>query len=161
MNIQFKASIVLLFIMIVESSCCVKQKEDSIEKYILEILSNRKIENEENLVLYISENMCSECINKELVNISEDSLILSNLIIIGAFTNKRLFMANVSTIKSVNKIHILLTEDNMKILNNSPVMYCMYRMNEESLSEYFYPRPCSETLTKEYFDRIKEIVDKN
>jgi hypothetical protein len=70
-------------------------------------------------------------------------------------------MANVSTIKSVNKIHILLTEDNMKILNNSPVMYCMYRMNEESLSEYFYPRPCSETLTKEYFDRIKEIVDKN
>lgn len=61
-------------------------------------LAEEKMSSDSVLVLYIAEGMCSECIIKEFENLKAITSQSNDIMIVGMFSNYRLFKSNVSRI---------------------------------------------------------------
>ena len=118
--------------------------------------------NQENITtslsLFISEGMCSECINTEFKNIKENRVIMNSLIIVGAFSNKRHFNACVNSIDSedlpIKKVFINKSDLEGIQLNFSP-FYFIYHGDSNSISDKFHPTICDRASTIKYFHFVK------
>jgi hypothetical protein len=109
-------------------------------------------DDEDQLYLFIADNMCSECITKEYMNIKSDSIGIS---IIGVFNDKRNFIASTNIAFMRNRIFIDRTPQHSNIIPNQPI-YFIYNKTTEAILEIFYPVPCEEEKTLNYFQKIRK-----
>jgi len=107
------------------------------------------------LYLYISDNMCSECIVKELINIKSNEIKIN---IIGVFNEKRNFLSAVNYPYIKEKIYI--NKKDIKQKEKLPIrpIYFIYNSVSKSIYEIFYPDPCNEELTYKYMMKTKERI---
>ena len=81
-----------------------RQQNQYLQTLIIKTIEQENIDHEENqLYFFIADYMCVECIKKEYNNIEKDSITVS---IIGAFTNKRNFMASTNMPMLKNRVFI-------------------------------------------------------
>jgi hypothetical protein len=146
----------LVFILFISLIFSCNTKNITIENKICEKFKQENIAT--SFSLFISEGMCSECINTEFQNIKENSEIMNSLIIVGVFSNKRHFNACVNSIDSENlpikKVLINNLELNGIPLNFSP-FYFIYHSDSNSVSDKFHPTICDRVSTIKYFHFVK------
>ena len=129
------------------------------ESFVLNVLKNEDVGLEKKLVLFIAEGMCSECINKEFMNLKEQKDMQDHLVVIGMFSNKRLFMACVNSLNLKNKA---VFYDSKLLASQAGIpqnpIYMVYDRKQGIVSDVFTPQPCRIPLTLEYFKNIKNSL---
>lgn len=134
-----------------------KSTSFDVKKFVSEFLKSDSIPKEKFLVLLISEGMCSECINKEFINLKEHRKVLDNIIVVGIFTNKRYFLSSVNALKPKMKIFCDFQKVNQKVVIQNP-LYFVYDKQKEQVSNIFTPNPCRIASTFEYLKNVKENI---
>jgi len=111
-NIYIFIIIILLF------PCCKNKKttEIEIDDLIKKELNSSNLPAGKYIVMFITEQGCSDCITKEFININQHEKLYDNLIILGAFSNKRHFYSSISTI-SFYRAFLL----NLEIIQNNNI----------------------------------------
>ena len=148
----------VLFAILIISCDNLSRKPDSLETLICEKLKTENIGN--SLIFYISEGMCSSCIDAEIQNLKNNDKMMDQLVVVGFFSSKRHFRAcanSISHLKPIKKIFINILETDSSILKESP-FYFLYHQESNSYSNYFQPQPCNSDLTAEYFELIEAIL---
>jgi hypothetical protein len=143
--------ILFIFFIAIFSGCNDTVKKGDINETINKLMMENNYQS--SLILFVSEKMCSECINKELINIQNNREIIENLVIIGVFPHERYFYSFVNRLKPVNTLYIKSSEINISTVNN--VFYCVYDSKTKSISTIFYPDPCDEEKTCQYYETVK------
>ena len=149
----------LLIIVIFVYSCVCKvnerQKHLDLKSLFIQTIENEKIQEEENqFYLFIADDMCTACIEKEYLNIKNDSIAV---VIIGLFNNKRHFMASTSSIQVKNKIFVDKSKQNIDSNSFQPT-YFIYNKKTKTISDVFYPGTCEEGKTISYFQKVKNRI---
>ena len=128
-----------------------EKKTINVESIITDELQKINLEEDKYLILFISEGMCPECINKEFINIKQSAWISNYLIVCGMFSNKRYFY---SSINSINVKHAAYINEDIIVehieQNNMP-FYSIYDTKSHHLSQIMYPEPCDSSKTIEYY----------
>lgn len=112
------------------------------------------------LVFLFSENNCEKCYDFEYVNILNCKLKKEDIIIIGAFRNKRTYISHLTAYKnySIKTYFLRMQEEKFSIpLDvNEPI----YFMLDSNLITYsvFYPDRYSQNKTKRYFELVQKRV---
>jgi hypothetical protein len=143
-------------------SACKKSEKDTEEK-LEDALINGLIDcniqlKSKSLLLFISEGMCSECINKEFMNLRNDSIFGDNVdvIVIGIFSKKRHFLSTVNHLPRAKKIFIDKNTINKDVFAKGVVVfYSVYDKQSKQLTNIFYPDPCDQLSTLQYYKTIK------
>lgn len=155
--------IISLFISIIVCigvSGCKKDNSQSFspENFFPKILKSEKFIQEKTLILFLAEGMCSECINKEFMNLKEQGKLLDNIVVVGVFSNKRIFDSCVNSLRPKTKIfcNMMSLPENEK-LPQSPI-YLIYEQKRNRISDIFYPQACRVSQTLEYFKNIRTTV---
>jgi thioredoxin-related protein len=151
---NFISNIIVLLLSLFFTVNCVPYNTHKTTLHILQDrLSGEK--HKTSLVLFISESMCSECVNIEFQNIKENKDNIKYLTIIGSFEQKRHFDACIASLTSygitLEKIYINTKE--IKEIISFP-FYFFYNSNTISLSDIFYPEPCAKDVTVKYYNII-------
>ncbi|NLE04623.1 MAG: hypothetical protein GX638_07465 [Crenarchaeota archaeon] len=111
------------------------------------------------LFLFISDNMCSECIIQEYLNINKCGMSIN---IIGYFNYKRNFVSSVNKTFIDKSIFIDRFKFEKKCIPNEfPIqpVYFIYDKKKMNMYEIFYPQPCNKESTYLYFEKIKRIIN--
>lgn len=141
-------------------SGCNKNVSDSFkpEEFFPRILKNENIIPEKIFVLYLSEGMCAECINKEFMNLKECDKLLNNIAVVGVFSNKRIFNSCVNSLKPKEKFFYDMKD--LKEGEELPLnpIYFVYDREKKEISDVFYPQPCRIVQTFEYFKNIETVL---
>jgi hypothetical protein len=135
-----------------------KQHDFDLISLITQTLSEKiKIkESDKNLLcIFVSDNMCSACIEKEFINIKSDSIPVT---IIGIFGNKRNFISSTNQISWENSIFIERKEQHKGIIISKP-FYFIFNFKEKNCTEIFYPDPCNEEKTLSYYQKIINLIE--
>lgn len=128
------------------------------QSFMIGVLERENLADSNTLILYISQGMCSECINKELINLNENNDIAENTVIVGSFPNKRHFLASVSSVMVKRKIFI--PEDKMPEVSFAAERqphYLLYVASAHSFGQLYYPVDCSPERTLEYYRNIRPM----
>jgi len=136
-----------------------KSKNNNLKSILFEIL-HEKDDSKKNisLILFIpNEHLCSECLNKEILNIKNNQWIEENTIIIGVSKNRREFLSNFKTINPLKIITINET-DYKHIFYYQAIQYFLFDKEKKLVFSFFYPQPCDESATIEYFESVKRMV---
>jgi hypothetical protein len=108
------------------------------------------------LMLFIAENMCAECLNKEFQNIKNISSSKKEFkpLVVGVFKNKRHFLSTIATISEKCFLVYINTEEcKVKELPQNP-FYCTIDFKTQTASNVFYPQPCETDKTLSYLYQI-------
>jgi hypothetical protein len=106
------------------------------------------------LSLFISEEMCSDCINTEFKNIKEYGELINSLVIVGSFSNKRHFESCVNSIIFDKPIQKVLIKS--EVGSRFKPFYFIYHSDSNSISDIFYPTSCDRALTVNYYSSVKK-----
>ncbi len=153
-----------IYIAILAIFCCCKNIREeniaSIEPVITNELDRIKLEEKKYLVLFISEGMCSECINREFMNIKQNEWFGQHLIVFGIFSNERYFKSMVNPINTYMNLYV--SEDHItdEINRENGPFYVIYDTESLLMSHKMYPDPCDVQKTIEYYETVKKIVGK-
>lgn len=128
------------------------------EKMFLKILKNEKINPEKMLVLFLAEGMCSECINKEFMNLKEQEKFLDHLLVVGVFSNERIFNSCVNSLKPKMKIFYDVKKLSVEEKLPANPIYFVYDQRQNQISDIFYPQACRISQTLEYYKNIKPAI---
>ena len=153
-------SLTLLFIGLCLLSCnsAYEKRQNAFKSALSEILleeddSNKKL----CIVLFVSrDHMCAECIKKEILNIKDNSWIEENIVIMGISQNKREFISNLSTINP-RKIITIKDADNNHVYDHQLMQYLLFDKENKRIIHIFYPQPCEEAATIDYFESVKKL----
>lgn len=141
-------------------SSCKKDTSKSFrpEIFFPETLKKEDIVQEKVLILFLAEGMCSECINQEFMNLKEQEKLLDCLVVVGVFSNKRIFNSCVNSLKP--KMKVFYDVKNLTANENLPAnpIYLIYNRKLNRVSDIFYPQACRITQTLEYFKNIKPAI---
>ena len=142
------------------SSSCKKDTSKSFRPEILfpETLKKEDIVQEKVLILFLAEGMCSECINQEFMNLKEQEKLLDCLVVVGVFSNKRIFNSCVNSLKP--KMKVFYDVKNLTANENLPAnpIYLIYNRKLNRVSDIFYPQACRITQTLEYLKNLKPAI---
>ena len=105
--------------------------------------------------------MCSECINKELLNIKECDWIGEHLIVCGMFSNKRFFNSIINSFNIKSTVYISKDMTIDKIEHRNMPFYAFYDAKSHLLSQIMYPEPCNAQKTINYYESFREIINHN
>lgn len=132
-----------------------EKKINSLLPIIEENIDNPLIDsNEKQMYLFIADEMCLECIIKEFINIKRDSMTVN---VIGYFKDRRNFVSSTNHDFIRNRVFIARNRLDRYSLPAQP-FYFIYNKNTKAISDIFYPHPCEETLTFNYFQKIKNYI---
>jgi len=139
---------------------CKEQKTEQMDIYKeLQNIITDSSETKKVIGLYISDGVCSECINQELINIKERADLESNLVIIGAYPNKKLFNSCISNMNPQKKVFVDLKKDQYGFFNeHKNVFYFYYNRQDKEVSRIFYPDPCDIHRTFKYYDELEKLT---
>jgi hypothetical protein len=133
-----------------------KQYDFDLISLITQTIGEKQKGNDKNLLcIFVSDNMCSACIEKEFINIKSDSIPVT---MIGIFGNKRNFISSTNQISWENLIFIERKEQHKGIIISKP-FYFIFNSEDKTCSEIFYPNPCDEGKTFDYFRKIRDIIE--
>ena len=139
-------------------SCSIKRQEQKVDlvPLLTQTLDDSLKEKGENLLcMFISDDMCSACVEKEFINIKTADIPVT---LVGLYNDKRVFASSTSQLSWGNVIFIKREEKHSKIIPQ--VIYFIYNPKEKTCSEIFYPDPCDETRTFTYFQKITNSMYK-
>jgi hypothetical protein len=146
-----KIYIILLIIL-----CGCNTSSDSTDRYIWlqKKLHRADISTKRySLILFVSEKMCSECINKEYININQ-SIFSKPIIIVGVFEKKRYFQSCVNVIsKKYDILYINNQEYRLRKLPEQP-FYCIFDNQTQTVTNIFWPNPSEPEKTLQYLQEV-------
>lgn len=137
-------------------SCSTKKTEQKVD--LIQLLNqtlDESIKKEEKnlLCMFISDNMCSSCVEKEFLNIKSAN---NKITLIGIFENKRNYVSSINSLSWENEIFIIRREEHSHIIPR--IFYFIYKPEEKICSDFFYPDPCKEAETFIYFQKISKVM---
>lgn len=116
-------------------------------------LAEEKISSDSVLVLYIAEGMCSECIIKEFDNLKTITSQSNDIMIVGMFSNYRLFKSNVSRIDVQLKFIEYPITNTDELIDLVP-HYFVYHPSSNKMSSFYIPQDCDDSRTIDYLNRF-------
>lgn len=145
--------ILLLLLIVLGLVSCDSTSFKNPNKSILESLD--KTDNPSTLILVVSENMCSDCIYNELINIQSNKKVLDNIIVIGLFSRERYFYSFMKEFKSIKTLYI-----QSDLIDPMPrtVYYSFYNKEQKNLENTLYADPCNSKLTYQYYLKMDELL---
>lgn len=146
---------VFFFIAILLSSCTGNKKPQNEEAVIIQLLKNELASGQSHLCLLITEGMCTECIIQEYMIIKNQGNDVP-IVLIGLFSNKRIFLASTEMIPATQRIFV--NAQHLQIKFSEQPMYFIYDNTLQEISNIFYPESCNEESTLNYFQKIKKSL---
>jgi len=129
-------------------------RDHNLIQLLTQVLVDSLKENQKNMLfIFISDNMCSGCIEKEFLNIKSADIEVS---LIGLFYKKRIYAATARQITWVRDIFIQREEKHSNVI--PLIFYFVYNPKEKTCTELFFPEPCNEAETFSYFQKIKDTL---
>jgi hypothetical protein len=107
-------------------------------------------------ILFVAEGMCSECINREFINLKNDSSLFKSVVIVGLFSKKRYFTSSIGNLTGVNNIYINKNHIDSGAVKDSFLFYSIFDVESSKLTNIFYPDPCDVSSTLKYYRVLKE-----
>jgi hypothetical protein len=109
------------------------------------------------LVLYISERMCSTCINEEIINIRQNSTIENKIIVVGVFSNKRNMYSTLNDLDLGSRAIFVDAKKVMPTEEKAP-QYFIYNKEYRVFSAQFVPSSCNPQKTMDYYEDAIKII---
>jgi hypothetical protein len=126
-----------------------------------ELSGNHVSSTEKNfLVLFVSEGMCSDCINKEIININQSNFS-KPILIVGVFERNRYFQSIINVISDECISLFINTEKYIpKRLPLQP-FYSVFDYQTKTVTRIFYPQPCEPQETLQYLREVDTELAKS
>jgi hypothetical protein len=151
-----KKILIIILNVCVLCSCSTKQHDQNVELIpLLTQVLDENIDNKDKiqLCMFISDNLCSACAEKEFMNIKSADIPVT---LIGLYANKRNFNSSINQLKWSKVIFIQRVEKHSNVIPR--IIYFIYNPKEKTCTEIFYPDPCDEELTFDYFKKIENSI---
>lgn len=106
------------------------------------------------LVLFICQDMCTECVKQELINMNE--LHVESLIVVGVFEKKRYMMSTLNNItKDIPFLYICSDSCKDVRFPQGPV-YFVFDKRQKIINDIFIPNACDTAKTMDYYREVEK-----